>query len=205
MRRRIAASGSAAVAPRRCSRARGPRCVVAGIAQVTAGCDDDELQQRTAPSSRSRSRRPRRAAGGARRARISVALAERAVDDDRDAALARERQDPLLDLAVERVVGDLHEVERLAAHDLLDLAMAAAFRRRDADVAQPARAPSSRRASADAPARRAGCGPAAGRTAAMLPVPARLLDLRGPARARARSRPCRRRRARAACPSLRRP
>ena len=36
------------------------------------------------------------------------------------------------------VVGDLDEVERLAAHDLLELAMAAAFRRRDADVAKPA-------------------------------------------------------------------
>ena len=42
-----------------------------------------------------------------------VALAERPVGDDGDAALARQRQDALLDVAVEQVVADLHEVDRL--------------------------------------------------------------------------------------------
>ena len=63
------------------------------------------------------------------------AFLERPVDDDGDAALARQRQDALLDFAVDRVVGDLNEIERLAAHDLLELAVAAAFGSRDADIA----------------------------------------------------------------------
>jgi hypothetical protein len=40
------------------------------------------------------------------------AFAKRPVRDHRDAALAGERQDALLDLAIEQVVGDLHEIER---------------------------------------------------------------------------------------------
>src|SRR5215470_14973369 len=64
------------------------------------------------------------------------ALAERPIDDDAHTAVAREREDARLDAAVEDVVGDLDEIERPAAHDLLDLAMAAALRGRDPDVAQ---------------------------------------------------------------------
>ena len=41
-------------------------------------------------------------------------------------AFAREREDPLLHLAIERVVGDLDEVDRLAGHDRLELRHAAA-------------------------------------------------------------------------------
>ena len=69
------------------------------------------------------------------------------------------------------------------------------FRGGDADIAQPARPPSSRAASAGAPPRRAGCAPAAGRSAARPRAGARPRS--APARARrTRSRPCRRRTAR---------
>src|SRR6185369_18075090 len=51
-----------------------------------------------------------------------------------DAAVAREREDPFLGLAIDRVVGDLHEVERIASHQLLDFAMTPSFGRRDPDV-----------------------------------------------------------------------
>ena len=61
--------------------------------------------------------------------------AERPVDDDADAALPRQRQDALLDLAVDDVVGHLHEVDRMARHDPFELVVAAAFRGRDADIA----------------------------------------------------------------------
>ena len=50
----------------------------------------------------------------------------------------RERQQPLFGLAVERVVAELHEVEGMLAHELLELAVPPALRRRDADVAQAA-------------------------------------------------------------------
>src|SRR6185437_7220518 len=62
------------------------------------------------------------------------ALPEGPVHDHRDTAIARERQDALLDFAIHRVVGDLEEIDRLAPHQLLDIAMAAAFRCRNADV-----------------------------------------------------------------------
>ena len=121
-----------------------------------------------------------------------VALAERPVDDHRDAALARERQDALLGLAVEDVVGHLHEIERMRAHDLLEVAMAAAFRGRDADIAQPAGRLHGEQRRAGALPRRADCAPAEDRSAAR---PSRRARLRSaPARARpTRSRPCRRR------------
>src|SRR6185436_7164300 len=64
-----------------------------------------------------------------------IALAEWPVDDHRHAALARERQDATLRFAVEDVVAELHEIERMRAHDLLEVTVAAAFRGRDADVA----------------------------------------------------------------------
>ena len=65
-------------------------------------------------------------------------LPERPVDDDRDAAVPRQRKNAILDLAVQHVVGDLDEVDRLARHDLLDLLVAPPLRGRDAHVAQPA-------------------------------------------------------------------
>ena len=73
-----------------------------------------------------------------------LAFAERPVDDHRHAAVARQRQDAVLHLAIEHVVGDLDEVERLLAHDLLEVAVAAALGRRDPDVADLALRPSSR-------------------------------------------------------------
>src|SRR5262245_35201426 len=66
------------------------------------------------------------------------ALAKRAVDDRTDAALACQRQDARLDLTVQHVVGRLHEIDPLTRYDPLDLAMAAAFRRRNADIAHVA-------------------------------------------------------------------
>ena len=76
---------------------------------------DDELEQRPAPSWP----QPISAAQDGQRMPLQLAdqraLPERPVDDHGDAALARQRQDALLDLAVEHVVGDLHEVDRLRA------------------------------------------------------------------------------------------
>ena len=67
------------------------------------------------------------------------ALPERPVDDHRDAALRRQRQQPRLRLAVDDVVGELHEIDRLVPHDLFDEIMTAAFGRGDADVTHRAR------------------------------------------------------------------
>src|SRR5262245_19348162 len=64
-----------------------------------------------------------------------LALAKRPVDDDGDAAIPCQRKNSLFDLAVEDVVSHLHKIERLRAHDLLDVAMASPFRGRDADIA----------------------------------------------------------------------
>src|SRR5262245_33293571 len=65
-----------------------------------------------------------------------LALAKRAVDDDGDAAIFCQRQNAILDLAVEDIVGHLHEIERLRAHDLLNVTMAPSFRGGDADIAK---------------------------------------------------------------------
>ncbi len=67
--------------------------------------------------------------------RVSAPCAEGPVDDHGNAALRRQRQEPVLRLAVDDVVGELHEVERLAAHDLLEEIVPPAFRRGDADIA----------------------------------------------------------------------
>src|SRR5690606_1836472 len=84
---------------------------------------DDELQEKL---------RPARAAdlGGPWREGVPLepaderALPEGPVDDDADPPLLRERQDARFDLPVEDVVGDLDEIDPLAAHDALDLGMA---------------------------------------------------------------------------------
>jgi hypothetical protein len=60
------------------------------------------------------------------------------VRDHRDPAVRGERQQALLRLAVEDVVGELHEVERLGAHDPLQLPVPPAVRRGDADMAHAA-------------------------------------------------------------------
>src|SRR5687768_6140614 len=64
---------------------------------------------------------------------------EGAIDDDGDPALARDRENALLDLAVENVVADLHEVERLRAQELLDLGVTPSLRCRDADISDLSR------------------------------------------------------------------
>ena len=136
MRSRIAASGirprAAPMFCRTCA-----TWLVAGMAQVTAGCVTMNFSANCAQPSQSISAAQ---AGSGWRASCAQqrAFAEGPVDDDRDAALLGQRQDALLDLAVEQVVGDLHEVDRLAAHHVLDLGVAPAFRRGDAHVAQPA-------------------------------------------------------------------
>ena len=74
----------------------------------------------------------------ARQRACEIALAEGTVHDDRDAAVAGEREQPCLGLTVQRVVAELHEVERMVAHDLFELAVPPSFRGRDPDVAQAA-------------------------------------------------------------------
>src|SRR3546814_16222921 len=55
-------------------------------------------------------------------------LAERPVHQHRLAAVGSQRQQPVFRLAVEDVVGELHEVERLALHPRLHLVVTAAVR-----------------------------------------------------------------------------
>ena len=63
------------------------------------------------------------------------ALPERPVDDHGNAALRRQRQQPLLRLAVDDVVGELHEIDRLVPHYLFEKIMAAPFGSGDSNVA----------------------------------------------------------------------
>ena len=67
-----------------------------------------------------------------------LAATQRTIDDDGDSPLPRERQEPILGLAFEEVVGELDEVERVGAHEALHLVVAAPVRSRDPHVAQPA-------------------------------------------------------------------
>ena len=64
------------------------------------------------------------------------AFAERAVHQHGDTALACQRQQALLRLAVQQVVAELNEVDALVSHDLLELSVAPPFRSGDAHVAQ---------------------------------------------------------------------
>ena len=82
--------------------------------------------------------RPPKAATDSAPASGSVRPRERSVDDDTDPALARKRQNALLDFAIEHIVSGLHEVEWPTGHDLFELAMAPTFRRRDTDIAHAA-------------------------------------------------------------------
>ena len=112
MRARSAASGSAPrAAPMFCRTC--ATWLVAGIAQVTAGCETMNFSTTCAQPSQ-----PISAAQPGRRWRCSAlqqrAFAERPVHQHRDAALLRQRQQALLGLAVEQVVAELHEVDRLA-------------------------------------------------------------------------------------------
>jgi len=59
------------------------------------------------------------------------------VHDHRDPALLRQRQEPRLGLAVEYIVGQLHGIYRMLAHDPLQRVMAAPMRGGDADMAKP--------------------------------------------------------------------
>src|SRR5262249_60953681 len=66
-----------------------------------------------------------------------LAFAKRPINDDTDAAVPRQRKDAIFDLAVENVVGDLNEVERLGSHDPLDVGVPAPFRGGDPYIAEP--------------------------------------------------------------------
>ena len=66
-------------------------------------------------------------------------LPEGAIDDHGDAAVTRQRQDARLDLPVEHIVGHLHEVDRLRAHDLLDEIVPPTLRCGDPDVSHLSR------------------------------------------------------------------
>src|SRR5215208_2637292 len=62
------------------------------------------------------------------------ALLEGTIGDDADTPVARKWKDAGFDLAVEDVIGDLHEVERMLAHDPLDIGATATFRGRNTDI-----------------------------------------------------------------------
>ena len=111
------------------------------------------------------------------------ALLERPIADHGDLPFAREREDPVFDFAVENVVGDLHEIDRLAAHDLLDLLVPATFRRRDPHVPQSPRF-LHREESRQVLLPRHQVVDLQQVEARNAPEPARLLDLAGSARAR---------------------
>ena len=188
MRWRSAASGMGPrAAPRFCST--WSTRVVAGMAQLTAGCDTTNFSAACAQLSQQSS--AAQAGSGWRCQCVEQrTLAERAVHDDADAPLLRQRQQALLDIAVQQVVGELHEVDGLRAHDAFDVRMAPALGRGDADVAQPSGGPSSAAAWAGAPPRPAGCAPAAGQSAARPTAGARPRPAPAHAR-RATPRPCR--------------
>jgi hypothetical protein len=63
------------------------------------------------------------------------ALLEGAVCDHRNAAVARQREDTTFHLPIQDVVRELDEIERMLAHDALELLMSAALGCGDADVA----------------------------------------------------------------------
>src|SRR5262249_38823822 len=67
-----------------------------------------------------------------------MSFANRPINDHANAAVARQRKNAIFDLAVEDVVGDLHEIERLRTHDSLDFAVSAPFRGGDSYIADPA-------------------------------------------------------------------
>ena len=75
---------------------------------------EDVLEEELRPARDAELRGPAGQRLAARRAE-QVALAERAVDEYRHPLLLRERQQARLGLAVERVVAELHEVERMLA------------------------------------------------------------------------------------------
>ena len=134
MRRRVASSGKLPVPAAMFSRT-WATWLVAGMTQVTAGCDTMNLRmnwaQLDAPISADH--------GGGRppgQGAEQGALLERPVDEDRDPPLLGQRQNSPFHHAVEDVVGDLHEVERAGLHDLLHLIVAPALGGGNADVAQ---------------------------------------------------------------------
>ena len=96
---------------------------------------DDELEQELRPAETTDFGGP----GRQRLPRYAVdqrALLERTVDDHGHATLLRQGQDASLGLAVEHIVAHLHEIERLSAHDLLEVAMTPAFGGGYAHIAQ---------------------------------------------------------------------
>src|SRR5947208_10223498 len=135
MRVRMALSGRSPVAAARFS-----YMIDAGGRRDGAGhgrMRDDELENDLRPARAADLRRP---AGQRMALDLSeqLAFAKRTISDHSDAAVPRQRKDAIFDLAVENVVGDLNEVERLGAHDPLDFAVPTPFRGGDSYIAEPA-------------------------------------------------------------------
>lgn len=90
---------------------------------------DDEFEEELCPVGAVELPRP----GGKRMVLEQVEqllAAERTVNDHAEAAVSGQRQETLFGLAVEDVVGELHEVERHAPHHPFDFILAAAMRGR---------------------------------------------------------------------------
>src|SRR4051812_13733636 len=117
MRRRVASSGSGPAAAAMFSRTWSIR-VVAGIATVTAGWERMNFKMNWAQLEAPISSAQFGSASPCKPADQRV-LAERPVDHHGDAAVARQRQEPLFGPSIEDVVGELHEIERVLAHDPL--------------------------------------------------------------------------------------
>lgn len=92
---------------------------------------DDELEQELRPGGGADLARPVRQRMAVNQADERL-LPERAVHQHRLAAVGSQRQQALLGFAVEQVVGELHEVERLALHQRFHGIVAAAVGSGDA-------------------------------------------------------------------------
>ena len=120
MRRRIAASG---MGPRAAAMFSSiwPTWDVAGMAQVTAGCDSTNFRkncaQLRAPNSRPFGQRVMT------EALKETAALEGPVNNYCLAAIRSQRQQAIFHLAIEDVVGELHEVQWLCLHDVGEVAV----------------------------------------------------------------------------------
>ena len=112
--------------------------VVAGMAQTIAGCDTMNFSRNSAQLAQSTSL-AQPGSGWRLTDLINAPSRNGRLTMTRDAALACERENAGFDLPLDGTVGDLDEVDRLAAHDLFDLPVPPALRCRDAHVAQLAR------------------------------------------------------------------
>src|SRR5439155_629764 len=97
------------------------------------------IQRAPIPERRALSRTMMRPAPSVSTCRGQSDLPERPVDDDGNAALRRQRQQARLRLAIDDVVGELYEIDRLVPHDLFEKIVTAAFGCSDSNVTHRAR------------------------------------------------------------------